>query len=86
MERSSKLLLPVDMPARIQILIEQVELRFWYFSITLMDESPLASFFIQETYRLITETNWHKLIRRSMVSLSTGTALGILLGAAVRLF
>jgi hypothetical protein len=74
------------MSARLHLIVQQLELRFWYFFISLMDESPLVSFIIQELYPLFSRKAWLVFIKRSALSLGSGLLLGFVLGIVIQLF
>lgn len=74
------------MASRLILVIQQLELRFWYFFISLLDESELASYFLQEVYVLFAERAWMKFLKKSAFSLTFGLLLGLLVALYRQLF
>jgi hypothetical protein len=85
MERSSKLQLHVDMVTRLHLVIQQLELRFWYFAIPLIRESSLVAFFIH-TFVVISDPSVHKFVKRGAIYILTGLLIGFSAGVLLQLF
>jgi hypothetical protein len=84
MERSSKLQLHADLFSRIQLIIQQIELRFWYLVIPQMRESTLIWLLIQG-YILVSDQTLQSFSKKGVLSICLGVLSGLSIGLVLRM-